>query len=717
MINLNTPVEKIPRVNLLYAKRLRKLGVKTIKDLLFHFPHRYEDFSRIMPISQIQLGKKVAVSGKILDIQNIKTFRRRMNITEAIIEDKSGSIRVVWFNQPFLIKNLKSGLNVNLAGKASYDGKTLYLSNPVYEIIRMNFYDYPPKTIHTARLAPVYPQTSGLSSRWLRYIIWPLLNLVEKIPESLPEEIRKRRGLINLPRAIKQIHFPDSKISADAARKRLAFGELFLLQLRALRQRKKIQKERAVPVPFNEELMRDFTKKLPFHLTDSQKIAAWQIFKDMGKSMPMNRLLNGDVGSGKTMVAIMAALAAAADPVEKNQVAFMAPTEVLARQHFQTICGFLKDYKIPIALLTGSENRLLSKKTGRILKVGRKNLIENISCGKTGIILGTHALIQKKVNFKNLALAVIDEQHRFGVRQRAKLLNMKSGIRDRGDKSVIHNSEFIIPHLLSMTATPIPRTLALTIYGDLDISLLKEMPEGRQKIITKIVAPQDRQVAYRFIKKEIENGRQGFVICPLIEWSPKLETKAVKEEYEKLSKKIFPEFEIAMLHGRMKPKEKESVMDRFKTNKTNLLISTSVVEVGVDVPNATVMMIEGAERFGLAQLHQFRGRVGRGEHQSHCFLFTKSAIEKTSQRLKALLSCENGFELAEKDLKIRGPGEFFGARQSGLPDLIMASFADIELIEETRREANSLLEKDPELKKYPLLAQKLNDLSGEIHLE
>lgn len=708
MITLSAPTEKIPRVNPEYAKRLHKLGVKTVKDLLFHFPHRYEDFSQIIPISQIQLGKKVAVSGKILDIQNVRTFRRRMNITEAIIEDKSGSIRAVWFNQPFLIKSLKSGLNVNLAGKASYDGKTLYLSNPVHEIIKTQTNTDLDRHIHTGRLVPIYPETSGLSSRWLRYIIWPLLNLTGKIPESLPEEIRKKNNLIDLPQAIRQIHFPDSKNSADAAKKRLAFGELFLMQLRALRQRKKIQKEKSLAIPFNEKLMRDFTKKLPFQLTDSQKIAAWQIFKDMEKSMPMNRLLNGDVGSGKTIVAIMAALEVAKNPIAAGQAAFMAPTEILARQHFQTLCGFLNDYKISIALLTGSEHKLLSKKTNKILKIGRNRLIQKMADGEIDILIGTHALIQEKIKFKNLVLAIIDEQHRFGVGQRSKLLT---------NNYQLKTAQKMTPHFLSMTATPIPRTLALTIYGDLNISLLKEMPKGRQKIITKIINPDERRGAYQFIKEEIKKGRQGFVICPLIEWSPKLETKAVKEEYEKLSKKIFPEFEIAMLHGKMKPQEKESVMDRFKTSKTNLLISTSVVEVGIDVPNATVIMIEGAERFGLAQLHQFRGRIGRGEHQSHCFLFTESAAKKTNQRLKTLLSCEDGFELAERDLKIRGPGEFFGIRQSGLPDLTMASFADIKLIEETRKEANDLLEKDPELKNYPLLMKKLDNFNEIAHLE
>jgi ATP-dependent DNA helicase RecG len=683
-MDLTTPIEEIPRVGPQYQKRLKKLGIKTVRDLLFHFPHRYEDFSNLVPISEAKLGETVSIQGKILEIENTRTWKKRMILTQALVQDNSGAIKVVWFNQPYLINVLKPGDDVCLAGKVTLGKEGIYLSSPAYEkISNQQLTINNQQLTHTGRLVPVYPETEGLSSRWLRLIIKPLLfKFKNKIPEFLPEEIKKEKKLLSLERALWQIHFPDSRTLAKAAKRRFSFEDLFLLHLFILRERIKLAKEKSPAIPLNLELIKEFVKSLPFQLTESQKKSAWQILKDLESDQPMNRLLEGDVGSGKTVVAAMAALSVAK---AGYQVAFMAPTEILAKQHFKTFNGLLKNFGIKIGLLTGDEK----------IKGG-------------DILIGTHALIQDQIKFKNLALVIVDEQHRFGVEQRAKLCEQKD----------------YIPHLLSMTATPIPRTLALTIYGDLDLSLITELPKGRKKIITKVIPPEKRRAAYDFIRKQVKLGRQVFVICPRIEpseiktknlsWA---EVKAVKDEYQKLSKEVFPDLKIGMLHGRMKTEEKEEIMKKFKQGKTDVLVSTSVVEVGIDIPNATVMMIEGAERFGLAQLHQFRGRVGRSKYQSYCFLFTESPAKKTAQRLKALLDCENGFALSEKDLEIRGPGDFTGQRQWGIPDLAMDSLKDIFLVQETRQTAKEILEEDSELKKYPLLRERLKEFGERIHLE
>jgi ATP-dependent DNA helicase RecG len=686
-----------------YLKKFHKLGLLTIRDLLYHFPNRYDDFSRIIPICDLKPNQTATIQGEVLKIENSRTFKKRMSLTEALIKDPSGSVRVIWFNQPFLIKNIKQGKKYSLSGKYLMGKDGLYFSNPNYEMI------FPGKTVtHTAGLVPVYPETTGLSSRFLRYYIKLILPVVSEIKEFIPNEILKKYNLPQIQIALRNIHFPRQMKFAEEAKKRFAFEELFLLQLYVLKQRQQIKKEPAFKIPFDKNLIKKFVEKLPFKLTDAQRKSAWEIFLDLEKSQPMNRLLQGDVGSGKTVVATIAALEVAK---AEFQVAFMAPTEILAQQHFKEINKLLDGFGVEIGLLTGSEKKIADK---------------------TKIFIGTHALIQKSVKFDNLALVIVDEQHRFGIEQRATLLrDPKFGT--FGCNS--DHSDRYKPHLLSMTATPIPRTLALTIYGDLDISILDEMPKGRQKIITKIVPPDQRERAYEFIRQEVKKGRQVFVICPRIEPSTDLnnevraysrlwrdgpseavlQIRAVKEEFKKLDKKIFPDLKIEMIHGRIKSKEKERIMSDFKNKKTDILVSTSVIEVGIDIPNATVMMIEGADRFGLAQLHQFRGRVGRGEHQSYCFLFSTSG--ETTARLRALQKCDNGFELAEKDLQIRGPGQFYGVAQSGLPDLAMASLKDLELIKSTRAEAMDLLKKDPDLRYYPLLSEKLSQFTQTIHLE
>ena len=492
-------------------------------------------------------------------------------------------------------------------------------------------------------------------------------------------------------------------------------------------------KEKAIPIETNLNLIKKFTESLPFQLTDAQKKSAWQILKDLEKTRPMNRLLEGDVGSGKTVVAAMAILNTAK---AGYQTAFMAPTEILAKQHFKTIKDLLKKFGLNIGLITGKENYYGGE------KVSRKELLEKIKENKIDVLIGTHAIIQDTnpktkyktpIQFNKLALVIIDEQHRFGVEQRANLCRQKE-FNSEGIK-VPPERRVLIPHLLSMTATPIPRTLSLTVYGDLDLSVIDEMPKGRKKIITKIIQPKDKKETYNFIREQIKNGRQVFVICPRIEPSTKagsdneqetlmderalswMEVKAVKEEYEKLSKEIFPDLKVAMLHGKMKSEEKEKIMADFKEGKTDILVSTSVVEVGVDIPNAAVMAVEGSEKFGLAQLHQFRGRVGRSHFQSYCFLFTDTTGIVYNRRLRALITCDNGFELAEKDLAIRGPGDFTGQRQWGIPDLAMASLTDTILVSKARNEAKDILQEDPELKKYPLLRERIKEFKERIHLE
>ncbi|MFZ2969611.1 MAG: ATP-dependent DNA helicase RecG [Minisyncoccia bacterium] len=699
MLDLKTPIEEFPLVGPAYLARLHKVGIETAGDLLFYFPFRYDDYSQVKKISDLELGEVVSVIGKIIDIQNIRTRKRGMYLTEALIEDDSGAIKAVWFNQPFLTRNLKEGANVSLSGKIAYAQEGLQFSSPAYELLGSG------KSIHTARLVPVYHETEGLSSRWLRAHMKSVVKLSGSVEEFLPIDVMKKQKLIGIAEALRQIHFPDSLEKAGNARKRLAFDELFLIQLYMLMQKKKWEDNGAVSMKFDgkkEKEIKSFVDSLPFKLTNAQRTSSWSIIKDMGKSCPMNRLLEGDVGSGKTMVALIAALFAARSGY---QVAFMAPTEILARQHFWEAVKRFKNIGLKVGLLTGSENRLYLDKDEDI---DREKIIKKIKAGEVDLLIGTHALIQEKVAFKNLALSIVDEQHRFGIDQRAHLQQEILGIKD-GLKTV--------PHLLSMTATPIPRTLALTVYGDLDLSILDEMPKGRREIITKLVSPANRELAYKFIHDQVKKGRQVFVICPLIEESDVLEVRSATEEYEKLRNKIYPDLSIGLLHGRMKPKDKDEVMKKFSGGKIDILVSTSVVEVGIDIANATVMLIEGADRFGLAQLHQFRGRVGRGEHQSFCFLFTDSTSGLANRRLKALVKCNNGFELAEKDLELRGPGELVGVRQSGLPDLAMASLSDFELIKSTREEAKNILEKDKDLSQYPKLLGKLENFTKKIHFE
>jgi len=715
-MQLSTPIEELPRVGPQYQRKLKKLGIKTVRDALFHFPHRYEDFSNLIPIAKAIEGGPFCFQGEIVEIKNIRTFKRRMILTQAVIEDKTGKLKALWFNQHYLVNTFKKGDYVCLAGKVAAKGSAKYLSSPAYEKIPKGFQSK--ELTHTGRLIPVYPETEGLSSKWLRFIVKPLLEKFKnQIPDSLPDKIKKEYNFLSLKKALWQIHFPDSLELAKESKRRFIFEELFTLSLFVLKERMKLNREKAIAVPIDLPLIKKFTESLPYKLTDAQRKSVWQILKDLEKPRPMNRLLEGDVGSGKTIVAAISALNVAK---YGYQTAFMAPTEILAKQHYRTITNILKSFKVNIGLITGKESYYKNK------KIPRKELLEKVKENKIDILIGTHAIIQDTnpktkyktpVKFSRLAFVVIDEQHRFGVDQRAQLFKQK---------------EFI-PHLLSMTATPIPRTLSLTIYGDLDLSVIDEMPQGRKKIITRVIQPKDKKETYDFIRSQVKEGRQTFVICPRIE-PPKppkedaegiieqrvlvwMDVKAVKQEYEKLRKEIFPDLKIGMLHGKMETQEKERMMKKFKSGKIDILVSTSVVEVGVDIPNATVMMIEGSEKFGLAQLHQFRGRVGRSGFQSYCFLFTDKPGLITNRRLKALISCENGFELAEKDLEIRGPGDLLGTRQWGVPDLVMSSLKDISLVEKSRAEAKEILKEDPTLKKHPLLRESLEEFRKKIHFE
>ena len=703
--DLTLPIEKLAYVGTKNAPRLKRLGIKTVRDLLWHFPARYEDFSRQVKIADIVLvGSSVSVVGRVTDIKNTIAWRRRMSITDATIEDDSGIIHAIWFNQPYLERTLPVGTDVSLSGKVARDKKGVYLSNPLYEKISPDELAGNDGLTHTGRLVPVYPETEGVSSKYLRLLIRKALPKAASLLDPLSSNIVKKYSFPNLAAALQTIHFPESIEQVERARQRFAFEELLLFQLRALRGRRQLRTLRAPKIVFDKPLIGEFVRALPFTLTNDQRLAAYEILKDLERAYPMNRLLNGDVGSGKTVVALIAAYQTAR---AGYQAVFMAPTEILAKQHRATITNLVtrnlkrETKELKIGLLTGNAQN-------------KKSLQHKIASGEIDIIIGTHAVIQKNVKFKKLGLVIIDEQHRFGVNQRMKLVK----------------GQTLVPHLLSMTATPIPRTLALTIYGDLDVSLLKEKPAGRIDIITRVIPHGKRQAAYQFIEKQIASGRQVFVICPRIEISKandnpekmtlsKLvwaEVKAVTEEFEKLDKQIFPHRKVAMLHGKLKPAEKDEIMTKFKTGHCDILVSTSVVEVGVDVPNATIMMIESAERFGLAQLHQFRGRVGRGQHQSYCLLFTSRDTEAT-RRLKALEKTNNGFLLAETDLKLRGPGQFTGLAQSGLPDLAMNSLSDIELIKKARLEAKLLLESDPSLHSHPALLTRLEQMQRMVHFE
>ena len=709
-MNLKTPIVEVAGIGEGHAHLLAGLKIFTIEDLLWHLPRRWDDYSNILPINKLQPGIPVSVHGKVSQIENRRVSGGRY-ITQALISDGTGLLKVVWFNQPFLTKNIHIDDELFLAGTVEFSYGSVQMQSPSYEKMT----DEDGETIHSGRIVPVYPETAGITSKWLRNKIKPLMKYMYSIKDYLPEELKKEEDLIDLPAAVRQMHFPENIEQLTKARERIAFDEMFLLQVAVLGSKKKLQKERAISVPFDEELIKNFVQSLPFDLTVAQRKATWDILKDISKSEPMNRLLQGDVGSGKTVVATIAMLGVAASGA---QATLLCPTEILAKQHFARISTLLKPLEIDCALLTGSTP-----------KAERIEILTKIRDGDIKIVVGTHAILEKKVEFWRLALAIVDEQHRFGINQRASLR------KESLDSTTI-------PHFLAMTATPIPRTLSLTIYGDLDISIIYELPVGRQRVITRIIPEEKRLSGYDFIKNELEKGQQAYVVCSLVQDKTlvldndsftndyqfnktenqividgsEIERKSVMNEYEKLRKEIFPNFKIGYIHGQMKIAEKELIMSRFISGEINILVASSVIEVGIDVPNATIMVIEDADRFGLSQLHQFRGRVGRGKKQSYCFLFTKSKNEISLKRLNALVNTDNGFKLADADLEIRGPGDFIGNRQHGLPDINMHNLMNEELISRCRQAAKRFYART-DLSNYPLLESRSSKYNSVLTLE
>lgn len=719
VLGLNSPVTRLRSIGARSAIRLAKLGIQTVRHLLWHIPSRYEDYTQAVPIAEVIPGEKMSIKGYILHVANHQIWSRRLTITTATVQDESGAIRAVWFNQPYLAEALTEGTHVSMSGKVVLDKRGIYINSPLYEKVLPVESNESGDLRHTGRLVPIYPETEGVTSKYLRYLIQPLLEQLQW-QDPVPEQIRSTYELLDLDVAVRTIHYPDDVGQVPLAKERLAFDDLLLFQLKALHDRRQLNKLRSPRILMDNIYMKELVGSLPFALTKDQRVAAVEILRDMEKAYPMNRLLEGDVGSGKTVVALLAALHAARRGL---QTVILAPTEVLALQHYATLALIARGAGIHTALLTGASARI---DQGEATKTAVKKAI----AGRVAmIIIGTHAVLEEDVRWAGLALVVIDEQHRFGIAQRSALV--------KADR----HSDGRVPHLLSMTATPIPRTLALTIFGDLDISIIREKPKGRQPIQTQVVGMTERQRMNDLIRDEVRKGQQVFVICPRIEVvtaeaqakaaavpskSGKLrqgklnplwaDVKAVEEEYERLSKKVFPDLKVAMLHGRMKPKEKQNIMHEFKEGWYDILVSTSVIEVGVDIPNATIMVIEGADRFGLAQLHQFRGRVGRGEHQSYCFLIP-SDEGAAKARLAVLEKTDDGFMLAEADMKLRGPGEFFGIKQSGLPDLTMTALANVDLIKKARTAARVIMKKDPDLKKYPLLKDLLESFRKLSHFE
>jgi ATP-dependent DNA helicase RecG len=666
---LDKKVSEVVRTTKVYLSTLEEMGIKTAKDLLLNFPWRYSDESEFVTIADLVVNEQSTVRGTLSGV-----FSRNTNTGKSMIRakfsDSTGDIDVMWFNQNYLKQVLKNGMEVVLTGKLKWSGSRGSFMSPKYEVPKVNT-----TLIHTGRMVPVYHETGKISSKWLREKIQPILYMTQFLADPLPEEVLLRNELMPLSEAVKQVHFPESDELLESARYRLGFEELFLIQLRAI-QRKMFWKQAAdkdkKPLDVSNKVVQEFLATLPFTLTGAQQKVLDEICLDLSDESAMSRLLEGDVGSGKTIVAAAAIFVAVKSGY---QAAIMVPTEILAKQHYKTLFKLLKDFGVNIQLLTGS-----------LKKSAKDDVIAGLKSGLINVAVGTHSLIQQAVGFKKLGLAVIDEQHRFGVNQRAVLKG------------------FGAPHMLSMTATPIPRTLALTLYGDQDLSIIDELPPGRQVIVTRTVPEKKRDDAYLWIASEIEKGRQAFVVCPLIEESETLEVKSALEEYERLQEHVFPQFKLGLLHGKMRQADKDDIMMKFADHEIDILVSTTVIEVGIDVPNASIMVIEASDRFGLAQLHQLRGRVGRGEHQSYCFLFPESNSEMSRKRMKAMCDHSDGFKLAEIDLELRGPGEVYGIRQSGIPDLKMASLSNHELLKLARDEAELILKDDPMLEKFPELA-------------
>ena len=727
------------RIDAPHQKALKRLRIATVEELLYHLPARYEDISDIQSVEGLELGQEAVVYGQLGGLKSRKAWKSKRPIAEGWIEDGSAKIKVMWFNQPYLAKMYSDGMYVKVAGKVTGSEGKLYIANPEVEKL-----DSLPVDRHDSifkgtdaeqddTIYPVYRESKGVTSKWFYHTVLKCFErgILESLHDPIPKEILEKYNLPELHTALVWIHSPKKAKDAEAARKRFAFEEVFYIQVQNAQNRATANAATTYSFKTTKDHVEAFTDRFPFTLTKSQDKSISEILKNFSGNHAMSRLLEGDVGSGKTAVAATTAYAVATSrPPEGTksdtvghrmsnsmadvefgnlQVAYMAPTEILAKQHFESFIEYFHHLPIQIGLITGSGCMKYPSKTDptKPTKISRAQLLKWVKNGEIPILIGTHALIYKSVEFKHLAYVIIDEQHRFGTNQRKQLAKKDARM----------------PHLLSMTATPIPRTLALTIYGDLDITLLDEMPAGRKPVKTEIVGPSQQKKMYDHVRTELEAGRQAYVICPRIdEPDPDKQTalnvKSVKAEAARLKIDVFQEYSIGILHGKMKPAEKDKVMNEFNEHKFDILVATSVVEVGVNVPNATNIIIEGAERFGLSQLHQLRGRVIRGTHQPYCFAVTESKSDKTKERLKALSTAKNGFELAEHDLQFRGSGDLYGQKQSGLSDLGMEAIKNLKLVEAARNEAQNLVASHPDLTEdFPLIAHKVAHLGEELHME
>ncbi|MGD2252203.1 MAG: ATP-dependent DNA helicase RecG [Anaerolineales bacterium] len=671
---LGAALTAIPGVGSKTAGTLKKLALHTLGDLLWHLPRRYDDYSQLKTINRLWYGEEVTIIGTVEEV-NLRPVRSgKIKLVEVVISDGTGALRVTWFNQAWIANRLKPGRAVVLSGKVDQYLGRLTMNNPEWEPLER-------RQLHTNRIVPVYPLTAGITAKWLRRVMNSVVTrLAPRVPDPLPPSIVESDKLLPLPKALEQVHFPDDWETLRQAQHRLAFDEMFMLQLGVMRQKHEWEQLTTAPLEVEDDWLTHFQTALPYQLTKAQRKALHDVRSDLAGPRPMNRLLQGEVGSGKTVIAAGAVGIVAAGG---GQSALMAPTSILAEQHFRNMQELLPS----AASIPQQAIRLL---IGATPAKEKSEIRKGLEQGSIQVVVGTHALLEDPVSFSRLALAIIDEQHRFGVEQRAVL-------RSKGEN----------PNLLVMTATPIPRSLALTIYGDLDLTVIDELPPGRQPVETRVLQPIERNRAYSFINGQLEAGRQAFIIYPLVEDSEKMEGKSAVEEQQRLKQEVFPSYEVGLLHGRLKADEKEEVMSRFRASDIQVLVSTSVVEVGVDIPNATVMMIEGANHFGLAQLHQFRGRVGRGSEKSYCLLISDSDDQTANERLAAMEKTDDGFELAELDLKQRGPGDFLGTRQSGFAELRTAKLSDIRLIEKARKHAQRLFSADPELDQpeHALLAE------------
>ncbi len=668
-MTMDDPIAELKGVGEATAKLVRKLGIESVCDLLEYYPRAYQDYSVVLPINRLKPGT-VCLRAKISSIKG-RYVKRGMHVTEAVASDATGSVRLVWFNQPYRENGTKRSEEYFIVGEFGFSGRNLSITSPQLELVS----DLP---LNSARIVPIYRETKGLTSKQLRkYIRSALDNVV--IDETLPSKVISGNKLLDRSAALHKTHFPETMEDVNAAKRRLGFEEIYILALASMLNKQELHGQHALSVPFIEELAKKFVASLGFTLTDAQRKVVWQIYKDMERDMPMNRLVEGDVGSGKTVVAAMASVMAMA---QNFQVVLMAPSEILARQHAETLHRLLQPHGFAdsLGLLIGAATKQVKTK-----------LKQRIKNGEVRFIVGTHALIQDDVDMHSLALVIIDEQHRFGVEQR-KALQFKAG----------H-----MPHVLSLTATPIPRSLALTVYGEMDISVIDTLPLGRKQIKTELVSPNSVAQLYDKVRSQVTEGRQVFWICPLISESGALQAKAAEKVYEHLAKGVFKDLRVALLHGRMKSSEKEQIMQQFIEHKVDILVSTTVIEVGVNVPNATVMVIESADRFGLAQLHQLRGRVGRGEHQSYCFLVLSDS-KAPSKRLRYITQTTDGFKLAEYDLELRGPGAIYGSSQHGALDLRVAQLTDTKLIAAARAAAREFLDSGEDLIQYSELNESVS---------